>query len=352
MNFKQTYEKSSRRCVMRKQVRRGLVTIGIVGLLVFLIQGIYIAEARDPDYPTKPITFYIPWAAGGPLSNGPRPLLEAVGKDLGQPFVIVNKPGGGAILGAMAVMNAKPDGYTLGLFTVTHTLVAPHVDETPYKDLSGFTLISKICDLPLLFIVRGDAPYKTWQEFIEWARKNPKGAKIALPSSRSQSPQGLVMSQIEQKEGVKFTYLAMPGSADSLSALLGGHITAEVMMLGADRVQYINEGKLRVLANTTKAVVPGFESVPFLGNMYDIVAPPAFAGIWGPKNLPAYMVKKLDDGIAKGVKDPAFVALMKRVCLPVAYMNSADLNREVKDLFPKVGQLVKKLRAEELSEKK
>jgi tripartite-type tricarboxylate transporter receptor subunit TctC len=251
----------------------------------------------------------------------------------------------------MAVMNAKPDGYTLGAFVGTHVLVLPHMEDCPYRDLSGFSLIMNYMNYVLPVITRGDAPYKTWKEFIEWTRQNPRAVKMAFPSPRSQCPQGVAMWQVEQKERVEFTYIVFPGSAEALSAILGGHITAEVMSLYPTKMQYIKEGKLRILAYVTKDKIPGYEDIPSLQELYGIVAP-TFTGVWGPKGLPNYVLEKLDDAFAKGVKDPNFIDVTKRMSTPIVYKNRAEVNREVSEAYPKVGAMIKILRAEEAKEKK
>jgi len=232
---------------MKKNMNNIFVLTGILGLWFFLFQGIDLAKAKDPDYPTKPINFIIPWAAGGPASEASRSFLEAASKVLGQPFVLINKPGGAALLGATAVLNSKPDGYTLGVFTAGHVTIIPHSEDSPYRDLSGFTILSKFISFPQPFTVRGDAPYKTWEEFIKWARNNPRAAKIFFPSSKTKSPQCLVMWQIEKKEGVEITYMVPTGSAEALSQLLGGHITGDFMALNTTKLQYVKEGKIRIL---------------------------------------------------------------------------------------------------------
>ncbi len=336
---------------MKRKIKMILIIIAILGSWIFLFQGINLAEAKDPDYPTKPITFYIPFGAGGTTDAVTRSLIEAVGKYLGQPFIPINKPGGGGSLGAVAVMNAKSDGNTLGAFAGTQIIFLPNMEECPYKDLSGFTLILNYVRYVLPAIVRGDSPYKTWKEFIEWARQNPRAAKIALSSNRSGCTQGLAMWQIEQKEGVECTYLPMKGTAEALSATLGGHITLNLTGLTPPVISHIKEGKLRILAYVNEEKIPGYEDIPSFQKLYGIVAP-SYMGVWGPKGLPNYVLEKLDDAFAKGVKDPMFIDSMKKMYMPIVYLNRTEVTKEVKEVFPKIGEMFKILRAEEAKEKK
>jgi len=336
---------------MWNRIIKILVIIGVFGLSVFLFQGIDLAGAKDPDYPTKPITFYIPFSAGGMTDSLMRPLLEATSKHVGQPFIPINKPGGSGTVGAIAVMNAKPDGYTLGGFVGNNVLIAPHIAECPYKDLSNFTLLLNFVKMYLPVIARSDAPFTTWKEFIEWARKNPRGAKIAFSGSKSRSPQSMAMWEVEQRERIEITYMVFPGSAESLNALLGGHIIMEVMNIDPTRMSYIKEGKFRILAFLGKEKLPGYENIPSFQELYGFVAP-SFIGVWSPNGLPNFVLEKLDDAFAKGVRDPNFINLMNRLYMPVVYMNRVEVNKEVGEMSKKVGEKLKILDAEEATQKK
>jgi len=194
---------------MRRKTGVYLFAVGILGLWVSLFQSIDLAEAKDPDYPTKPITFYIQVVAGGTTDTASRAIIEAASKYLGQPFIPINKPGAGGAIAAMAVMNAKPDGYTLGVNVGSSTLIMPHSEECPYRDLSGFTLIMNFGRFNWPLFVRGDAPWKTWKELVEWARQNPRGVKAGITSARSMAPTGIAVWKAEQKEQVGFSYLVL-----------------------------------------------------------------------------------------------------------------------------------------------
>jgi len=336
---------------MEKKTKKILIIIGIFGLCGFLLQNTHLAWGKDPDYPTKPITFYIPYAPGGMTDVAVRPLLEAVSKHLGQPIIPVNKPGGGATIGAMAVMNAKPDGYTLGACAGTQALVLPHTGESPYRDLKGFNFIMNFSRYIMPVSVRSDAPYKTWKEFIEWAKQNPRATKIGIPGSRSGTPQGIALWEFEQREKVELTYIPFKGSADSLSAILGGHITMDAQGIDPPRMPYLKEGKLRILAYLSKEKLPGYENISNFEELYGIIFA-SIMGVWGPSGLPQSVLEKLDNAFSKGIRDPNFITVMNRISMPVVYLNRNELNKYVMEVFPRVGEAVKKLKVEEAKEKK
>ncbi|OHE24625.1 MAG: hypothetical protein A2X92_04390 [Syntrophus sp. GWC2_56_31] len=337
--------------VMRKVAKGVLLFIAGIGLLTFPLQDIDLAGAADPDYPTKPITLIIAFGAGGTTDLTARAFGEAAGKILGQPFVYVNKAGAGGTLTAMAVASAKPDGYTMGTCTPSNVLVAPFSDASPYRDLSRFTFVANYANYIYPLLVKSDAPWKNWKEFIEWAKKNPRAAKIAITGARSVASQGLVLWQLEQKEQVEFTYIPMTSSADILNATLGGHVTMYGSTADAVNNVYIKEGKLRILSYLSNEKLPGYENIPSLQDMYGFGIP-NLLGIFTPKGLPDNVLKKLEDAFAKAVKDPDFVSTMKRLYTPVVYMNMAQMNKYINDMYKPTGEIMKVLKAEEAKARK
>lgn len=275
---------------MGKEIRMILIVIGILGVCILLFQGIDLAQAKDPDYPIKPVSLNIHIGPGSAADTTVRVLIEGANKYFGQPFIPINKPGGGGIVSAMSVMSAKPDGYTLGTFAGSAIFIFPHSEECPYKDLSGFTLIVNYGRFLFPVFVRDDAPWKTWGEFIEWARRNPRGAKIGTTSARSMAPMGIALWVAEQKEKVEFSYLVYKGGGEITSALLGGHINVDASSIDPARVAYLKEGKIRILAYLCAEKIPGYENAPSFRELYGFV-PPNLMGVWGPKDLPGYVLE-------------------------------------------------------------
>jgi tripartite-type tricarboxylate transporter receptor subunit TctC len=331
---------------MKKYIIHTIIIIGIVALSTLHLHGIDLAKASDSEYPTKPITFYGPYGAGGTYDCASRPLLEAAGKYLGQPFIVINKPGGSGTKAAWTVINSKPDGYTLGGNTASPIVIMPHTGYAPFEDLSGFTFICNFAKPVLLVFCRADAPWKTWNEFIDWVRENPGEAKIGITGSKSTNPMGMGMWLAEQKEKVKFTYIVYKSSSAILTSLLGGHIKLHCSSIDASSISYIKEGKLRILAYFTDVKAPGYENIPTFSDLYGTKLP-NLMGIYGPKGLPDYVLRKLDNAFAKALKDPNYVNVMNRMHTPIIYMNRAEVNKEINELFPQVGKIMKAIKAEE-----
>jgi len=330
---------------MKKRVGRNLVVIGVLGVWMLLFHNIDLASAKDPDYPTKPINFFISFGAGGVTDISARAFLEAAAKHIEQPFVPINKPGGGGVIAATAVMNSQPDGYTLGTITTSNGIAAPCSGAAPYQDLGGFTLIMNYGNYIYPIMVKSDAPWKTWKEFIEWARKNPRAAKIGITGGKAVTNQGFVLSQVE------FTCIPFKSSSECFSATLGGHVTVYCGAFDMTSAAYIKEGKLRILAYWGTEKAPGFENIPSTQELYGFSSP-NIIGIFGPKGLPDYVLRRLDDVFAKAVKDPNFINVMNSMYSPVVYMNRNQIKKYVEETLPEVCRVFGILRAEEAKEKK
>jgi tripartite-type tricarboxylate transporter receptor subunit TctC len=333
-------------------MRKMLIIMMIFVLWISLFQWFNLASAAEPAYPTKPITYYIPFATGGTITIVSNPLLEAAEKYLGQPFIVIHKPGGGATVGAITVMNSKPDGYSIGIFNGSNVLLSPHFEESPYRDLNGFTFIINFGKFVWPIIARSEAPYKTWKEFVEWARKNPSGAtKMGTPSARGRGPATLALAQVEEKEKLTFTFIVQKGSSESITNLLGGHINLEAMSITPTHMQYLETGKLRILAYITETKMSGYENLPSFEKMYGILAA-SYLGVYGPKGLPKHAVAKLEDAFSKAAKDPKFIEAMKANAMGVNYMNSADTEKNIREDFKKYGDLLKALKDSDQIEKR
>lgn len=331
---------------MKNPIKKISVALGVLGWCLFPYSGIERAEGKDPEYPIKPISFYIGFAAGGAGDLGSRSFIEAAAKYLGQSFIPINRPGAGGSLAATTVMSAKPDGYTLGNTSVSTFFVAPFSGAAPYQDLSGFTMLVNFGSTGYPLAVRSDAPWKSWKEFIEWARKNPKAAKIGIAGARSVTSTGLGLWQVEKREQVEFTYIPLKGTSEILPATLGGHITMFAGTLDGAVVQYIQGGKLRVLAYLGTEKITGHENIPSLQELYGFSIP-GLNGVYGPRGLPDYVLNKLDDAFPKAAHDPGFISAMRRLHIPIFFLDRVQTQKYVAEQFQKWGEVMKVLKAEE-----
>jgi tripartite-type tricarboxylate transporter receptor subunit TctC len=272
-----------------------------------------LAQSADA-YPERNITLYCPWGAGGPTDIAMRALADAVSKILPRRVIIENRPGAGGALGPQQMAHiAKPDGYTLsqvalGVFRL------PHMTKTTFDPLNDLTWILNVAGYEFGTMVRADSPWKTWQDFIGFAKANP--GKISYGSPGVGTSLHLTMDDIAAREKVQWTQVPFKGTADSVTALRGGHVDA---VAGTPAWELIEPGSLRLLVTWGPTRNKRSPNVPILKELYGIVSNSPW-GIAGPRGMDARVVKVVHDAFRKALGDPTFVQTLERVGMEVFYM--------------------------------
>src|SRR5262245_4569412 len=182
------------------------------------------APARAQDFPSKPVTFIVPWPAGGSTDLAIRALADATQKHLGQPIVIDNKPGAsGTLGGAQMAATARPDGYTVAQIPIT-IFRLPFLTKTTFDPNKDFTYISGLTAYTFGVVVKSDSQWKTFKDLLAYAKGNPGKVKYGSPGAGTSLHIG--MEQIAKQADLKWTHVPHKGGAELNAALLGGHIDA------------------------------------------------------------------------------------------------------------------------------
>jgi tripartite-type tricarboxylate transporter receptor subunit TctC len=255
--------------------------------------------AQAQSFPTRPITLLIGFPAGGTTDIAVRAIAEAASKALGQPVVVDNKAGGGGTV-AISTMaaTARPDGYTISIIP-SNAFRLPHMQATTYDPLKDFSYIANLSGYTFGVTVKANAPYKTFNDLVEFARANPGKLVYGTPGAGTSLHIG--MEQIAQKYGVKFTHVPFRGTAETNAAVLGGHIVAQVDASGWRPL--VQSGDLRLLVVWTADRLKSFPDVPTLTETgFPLVVNSPF-GIAGPKNMDPAVMKRLEDAFRKAMED-------------------------------------------------
>jgi tripartite-type tricarboxylate transporter receptor subunit TctC len=290
--------------------------------------------AAAADFPSKPVTLICPLPAGGATDVTMRSLAEATKKHLGQPVVVENKPGGTGTVGPAAMAaTAKPDGYTIAQIPIT-VFRLPFIQKVTWEPLRDFTYIVHVSGYVFGVLVKGDSPWKTWQEFIAYAKANP--GKVTYGSSGAGSTLHITMEVIAKKEGIKWTHVPFKGSAEVTPAVLGGHVVA-----GADAPgPQVDAGSLRLLVTWGNQRTKKWPTVPTLKELgYGIVANSPF-GLAGPRGMDPKVVKVLHDAFRKGMDDPAYLKTLEQLDMEPFYLDSAEYAKYVKQLVAEAKEQV------------
>ena len=168
----------------------------------------------------------------------------------------INKPGANGAIAHRYVKKAAADGYTLGN-VMGSSLLMPFSEDAPFNHTRDYTWIMSFGSYVYILLVRDDAAWKTWDDFIRWAKKNPRGTKLGTTGSKTVDFKAFNMWQIGKQENADFTIMVYKSSADMLTALLGGHINMYASTIDASTISYIKEGKLRILAYITLPKIKG-----------------------------------------------------------------------------------------------
>lgn len=268
-------------------------------------------------WPTKPINLVVPFPPGGPTDTLLRALATALGKDLGQPVVVMNQPGaGGTLAPSHMARNAAADGYTLAMITPA-VFRLPHLQKVNYDVANDFTYVAGLTSYVYALSVPTNSRFKSLDEAIAFAKANPGKLSVAVVGSGTLGH--IATHRLQKLAGIELNHVPFKGGADAVTALLGGHVD---VMLEAGWGAMANGGKLRLLAVAEEQRLPRWPQVPTLKEAgYDIVVRSTI-GLAGPRNLPAPIVAKLEQGLKKATQDAAYVRALDVESMPNRFEGS------------------------------
>jgi tripartite-type tricarboxylate transporter receptor subunit TctC len=291
------------------------------------------------DFPDRPINLIVPFSPGGMVDLLVRVLAKPAEKQLGQPLVIQNKEGGGGSvgLGFLATV-AKPDGYTIGASIPSIFTVAPQMREVPYK-LEDFAPILGYTTGALGICVKPDSPWKTYEEFIDYAKKNPGAVSYGTPGTGTLNH--LAMEWLGKRHGIKWTHIPFKGNIPSITALLGGHLQA--VHAATEAFPYVDSGKLRLLIVTTGRRLERFPNIPDIREKEEGYYVKSVLGLVAPRGVAKPVLQKLEAAFKKATEDESFIQTCKNMGLPAFYVSGEECAKIYKELAGEYTILLKEL---------
>lgn len=295
-------------------------------------------ETAHATYPERAINIMIAFDTGGSLDAPTRALAIEIEKILAKPVVVENKGGGGGTVALGLIAAARPDGYTICNAPNVSIVNTPLMQKVPFKPLKSFTpIVAWSAALHSGIIVKPDAPWKTFKEFVDYAKANP--GKVKYSTSGVGTGMHTIMEYVAHKESIKWVHVPYKGSPQARIAVMGGHVDA--CSTGVDFAPYALQGQVRVLATHGPTRSPHFPNVPCLKELgYDVTNETIHSFV-GPAGLPQDVVTKLESTFKKAMESQEFKTAVDRVYLTPFFMGSQEYDRFLKDYWVRTEKIFK-----------
>ena len=288
-------------------------------------------------YPEKPITFVVPLGPGGMTDVTARLFIEKFKAELGQPILVVNKPGANGIIGLKYALSQKPDGYTIVVAPFTDNLASPYFQGVDPFDLKDFSFVGSYMPQERVLLTP-PGKYKSFQEFIEYARKNP--GKVSVGSGGVQWALE-VMKSIGVKEKLQMKYVMFKSGGEASTAIMGGHVDACETGTGTPAYQAAREGKLDLLVDLGADKVPFFPQIKNLKELGYPFTTVVEYGLVLKAGTPEPIRKKLEDTLRKTLADKEIQDTMVKMGLTPRFLDGKAFQKLVTEASKSVPELIK-----------
>ena len=306
---------------------------------IALVTAICSTGAIAQSFPSKPITLIVPFPAGGTTDVLARTLGERLSRSSGQPVIVDNRPGVGATLGASIVAKSKPDGYTLLIGAVHHTIATSVYPKLSYDFQKDFAPITVIAMVPNVLVVNPNVQAKNVAELVALAKSQP--GKMTYGSNGSGTAQHLIGTQFGNMTGAQLLHVPYKGSGPLATDLLGGQISMSFDTI-TPVLPHIKAGKLTALAVTTDKRSPALPDVPTLNEAgltgFNLGT---WFGVLAPAATPKDVVTKLNTEMVKIIQSPEFRQKMEDIGADPVGNSSEEMAKQITDETQKFSKLVK-----------
>ncbi len=310
-------------------------------LLILAACLLWVVPSGAQDYPKGSIQLVIPFAPGGATDIFWRTLGDYLSKNLNASLAMVNKPGGGGIVGMSTVVNAKPDGYTVCAGNSDTLNITPlFTKDIPFDTINDLTYIAKLAIFPQGMAARTESPFKTMDDIIAFAKANPKKLKAGTPGVGT-SPY-MAAYTFNRDAKVDITPVAFGGGGEVVPQILGGHVDFAFISMPPVKSQVV-AGKIRYLAFFAKKRHPLYPDIPTAvekGLKRTVIE--TGIGLVGPKGLPPAVVKKWEAVAQMTMKDPNVISAVHKFDYIVDFKRGEDYKKEIAEEFADFKELMGK----------
>ena len=285
------------------------------------------AQAQD-DFPNRSIALWVPWPAGGATDQTMRLLAELAGKHLGQKIVIDNRAGAGGTLAMPVLQQATPDGYTIAQMPQP-VFRAPHTQRVLWDPIRDTTPIIQISGVTFGVVVPANSPFKKFDDLLAFAAKNP--GELSVATNGAGTTPHVVMDELCSQRGLTYIHVPYKGTSEQMIAVSSGQVMAGINSNGF--APSVDSGRLRLLATFAEQRSKRWPGVPTLRELGYGVSATSPYGLAGPRGMPPAIVRKLHDAFKLAMQDPLHVAELAKFDQELAYLNTEDYARAMRETF-------------------
>jgi tripartite-type tricarboxylate transporter receptor subunit TctC len=317
----------------------------VVSSLIILVVAAWMvpgAALAQDKFPSKPITVIVPFAAGGSTDLLARAAEKIWPKYSSQPLVVVNKPGGGGVVGTEFVVRSKPDGYTLFFgYGSGHDVVMPHLQKMPYDPYKDLVAVSRLSIHSVAICTGAKSEFNSIKDMVAWAKK--EGKPITSSVSTKAGAVDITITAMGKAAGINVVTVPFAGGADAVTTLAGGHV-----MIGgghpSEVMPHIKAGRFKPLAVALPERDASLPNVPTLIEQgVKVHTWGSIKGVAAPAATPKEVVSYLDATFKKVCEDAEFKKIMVDLDQPIMYQNSADFAKFLQQAYGDYGKLIKEL---------
>jgi len=280
-------------------------------------------SATVEKYPAKPITIIVPFAAGGSADLAARALSKSAQQHLGQPFVVVNTPGGAGTIGMNEIAGSKPDCYTIGTIGL-NVILQPLYGPTRYHYPTALEPLVKVVSAPTVLAVLSEKPWENLNDLVDYAKEHP--GEIKFGHAGLGTTMHITGELLAKETDINIVQVPFKGDSESLAALLGGHV--QFILATPTLKEHIKSGKIKLLgvAEEKRLTLPGFEQVQTFKEQGINVAFDFWIGVVAPKGLPLPEKTRLAAGLKEMINDNEFKKNMAEMGMLVEYLGPTDFS--------------------------
>ncbi len=327
LNMRKIIFTSTRRSFMQKGLLP--VILEAQSATILIASGSRNASAQSAsDYPSRPVKITVGFPAGGGTDVFARALAQGLQIELGGSFVVDNKPGAGGLVASQVMLQTPADGFTLLMGSTSTQVIAPLLyAKRPYAP-ADFTPIAHIASVGIVLVAHPNAPFNNVAELVQYAKQRP--GQLNYASGGNGVTNHLAMELLKSRTGTYLTHIPYRGSAPALQDVIGGQVPVMFDSIAASSPQ-IRAGKVKALGIAGLARLDALPGVPTISESGAAVGlkdfdAPGWVALYAPKGLPASIVTKLQESIAKVLAQPDVISRFAASGAQAKFMNAADLN--------------------------